>query len=99
MTARRQADIANTESLMKKWGIDSKSKLTQRSPLKASLHIPDDQSTAHIPSKDTWSGDTAKHENPKYTGDAVLGISTMHKSNLVPIFSKEEAIDNASMRR
>lgn len=99
MTAKRKADIANTEALLRKWGINGKSKLTRQYSLKASLHIPSDQSTSHIPSKDTWSGDTAKHENPKYTGDAVLGISTMHKSNLVPIFSKEEAIDNASMRR
>jgi hypothetical protein len=29
----------------------------------------------------------------------VKGIATMHKSNAVPIFSDEEAIDIAHMRR
>lgn len=34
-----------------------------------------------------------------YTGDKVIGIATMHKSNLIPIFSNEEAKDVANMRR
>lgn len=34
-----------------------------------------------------------------YTGDAMLGIGTMHKSNAVPVFSVEEAQDLAKMRR
>ena len=34
-----------------------------------------------------------------YTGTAMKGIGTLHKSNAVPIFSDEEAKDQASMRR
>ncbi len=34
-----------------------------------------------------------------YTGDALIGLSTMHKSNTVPVFSKEEAEAHAKMRR
>lgn len=34
-----------------------------------------------------------------YTGDKLLGIATMHKSNSVPIFKKEDAEDIARMRR
>jgi hypothetical protein len=34
-----------------------------------------------------------------YTGNKLLGIATMHKSNMVPVFSKEDAIEIASMRR
>jgi hypothetical protein len=34
-----------------------------------------------------------------YTGTKVKGIATMHKSNAVPIFSDEEAVDIARMRR
>jgi hypothetical protein len=34
-----------------------------------------------------------------YTGTAMKGIGTLHKSNAVPIFSNEEAIDQANMRR
>jgi hypothetical protein len=36
---------------------------------------------------------------PKYTGTKILGIGTLHKSNGVPIFSEEEAVDIATMRR
>ena len=34
-----------------------------------------------------------------YTGDKVKGIATMHKSNAVPVFSDEQAVDISRMRR
>jgi len=34
-----------------------------------------------------------------YTGTKMKGISTLHKSNAVPVFSDEEIIDIATMRR
>jgi hypothetical protein len=34
-----------------------------------------------------------------YTGDKMKGIGTLHKSNAVPIFTDEEAKDQATMRR
>lgn len=34
-----------------------------------------------------------------YTGDKMIGIATMHKSNLVPIFDHSAAEDVAKMRR
>jgi hypothetical protein len=40
-----------------------------------------------------------KKENKQYTGDAMLGIGTLHKSNAVPVFSSEEAVAMANMRR
>lgn len=40
-----------------------------------------------------------KVESPKYTGTLVKGISTMHKSNAVPIINESEAKEHASMRR
>lgn len=43
--------------------------------------------------------DTPKRERLRYTGTKVLGVATMHKSNLVPVFSEEEAVDVAKMRR
>ena len=36
---------------------------------------------------------------PQYTGTKIKGIGTMHKSNAVPIFSDEDAVDIARMRR
>ena len=43
--------------------------------------------------------DTFKLTPKHYTGNKVIGIACMHKSNLVPIFSQEEAINVATMRR
>ena len=45
------------------------------------------------------AGNTLKREPLKYTGTLVKGIATMHKSNAVPVFSDEEAVDISKMRR
>ena len=55
--------------------------------------------TSHIPSLETNMCDTSRKEAPKYTGDNLLGIAVMHKSNLVPVFKKEQAIEISRMRR
>ena len=45
------------------------------------------------------TGAATKKEPVKYTGDKMIGIGTMHKSNSVPVFSSDEARDIATMRR
>jgi hypothetical protein len=44
-------------------------------------------------------GVALKNEPIKYTGTLVKGISTMHKSNAVPIIDREQAKEHAKMRR
>jgi hypothetical protein len=44
-------------------------------------------------------GICAKPDKKEYTGTLVKGISTMHKSNAVPIINESEAKEHASMRR
>lgn len=45
-------------------------------------------------------GPCLKKERPQYTGDLIVGIGTMHKSNAVPIMrGTEQAKEIASMRR
>ena len=45
------------------------------------------------------SGGTKK-ESPKYTGDLIVGIATMHKSNAVPVMrGTKQAEEIAKMRR
>lgn len=54
----------------------------------------------HIPSLDTGvTGAVTVKATPQYTGTKIRGIGTMHKSNAVPIFSDEDAVDIARMRR
>jgi len=55
--------------------------------------------TPYIPSKDTGYYNTYKRPDQYYTGDNMKGIGTLHKSNAVPIFTDEEARDQAAMRR
>jgi len=55
--------------------------------------------TEYIPSKDTGYYNTFKKADLYYTGDNMKGIGTLHKSNAVPIFTDEEAKDQAKMRR
>ena len=40
-----------------------------------------------------------KSDSKVYTGNKMIGLGTMHKSNTVPIFSDDEARDIAHMRR
>ena len=62
--------------------------------------VPPGRETPRLPSiTDTHRGAVASARPPAYTGSAVLGISTLHKSNAVPVFSAEEAVNIAKMRR
>ena len=44
-------------------------------------------------------GLTPKAPPKVYTGTAIVGIATMHKSNTVPIFNADAAVEVAQMRR
>lgn len=54
---------------------------------------------ARAQSRVTPGGSTAKKATPVYTGDKVLGIAVLHKSCLQPVFTEEQALDVAKMRR
>lgn len=45
------------------------------------------------------TGAVTTKPTPTYTGSNIIGIATMHKSNMVPIFNDEAAKDVAKMRR
>ena len=55
--------------------------------------------TSHIKSLETAEHNCTKPKKKEYTGTLVKGISTMHKSNAVPIINAEEAKEHANMRR
>jgi hypothetical protein len=105
--ARKARDLDESwKALQKKWGVEAEEKKRSRA-LSApalntsgySLAIPEDRNTtAHIKSVDT-GGNAILKPAKVYTGTKVKGIGTMHKSNAVPIFSDEEAIEISRMRR
>jgi hypothetical protein len=56
--------------------------------------------TKNYPSmSNSIAGFAPRKENQKYTGDYITGIATMHKSNLVPITNKQQAVEVSQMRR
>lgn len=56
--------------------------------------------TVRHPSLNSGEGNATKPIHGKvYTGSAMLGIGTLHKSNAVPIFSSDEAVEISKMRR
>lgn len=90
---------ADWQALMKKY--PAKKVKTSPGQLKDSyrLSIPADRDPRRFPSLDTGQGSATKAAPKVYTGDKMVGIGTMHKSNMVPIFSDQEAKDISTMRR
>jgi hypothetical protein len=105
---KRKAEEAERtwKELLKRQGIEQEER-KQRRAMSApslsgnySLAIPEGRNTtAHIPSRDTGGGNATLPAPKVYTGTKVLGIATMHKSNAVPVFSDEQAVDISKMRR
>tara|TARA_B100000085_G_scaffold214482_1_gene198666 strand:- start:6379 stop:6774 length:396 start_codon:yes stop_codon:yes gene_type:complete len=66
------------------------------------LSVPDYRSSGNsIPTSDVIpGGSTAPQERQIYSGERrLLGVATMHKSNMVPVFDRDDAKDIAQMRR
>ena len=64
------------------------------------LTTPPGRETVKHPSVVTPGGSCTKPVTGNvYTGTAMIGIGTLHKSNAVPIFTNEDAKDQANMRR
>lgn len=98
-----QKEQAEYEAWLKKHGVDTTKKRRKvtspvvTNPVVVSGNVP--RETKYYPSLNSMSGSTAPVEKKIYTGDKIVGIAAMHKSNLVPIFNDDAAKDVASMRR
>jgi len=101
--AKRARDLEQSWSeLLKRQGIEAEEKKRAKA-LKAptltyKLSAPPGRETQKINSLSTPGGSTAA-VHKVYTGDKIIGIATMHKSNAVPVFSDEQAVEISRMRR
>jgi hypothetical protein len=101
--ARKARELdASWKELQKKWGVEEEEKKRAKA-LKAptltyKLSAPPGRETQKIKSLSTPGGSTAA-VHKVYTGDKIIGIATMHKSNAVPVFSDEQAVEISRMRR
>ena len=103
--ARKARELDESwKALQKQWGVEAEDKRRKRAMsaevLSYSLPTPVGRTnTHHIPSLNSGAGIAALAPAKVYTGTKIKGIGTMHKSNAVPIFSDEEAVAIATMRR
>jgi len=102
--ARKARELEESwKDLLRRQGIEQEEKKRGRAlkaaPLSGySLSVPAERSTRQYKSLDT-GGNATLAPAKVYTGTKVKGIATMHKSNAVPVFSDEEAIEISRMRR
>lgn len=103
--ARKARELdASWAELQKKWGVEADERKRKRAmtqpTLTYKLSAPAGRETVRHPSlgANDHSGSTAP-VHKVYTGTKILGIATMHKSNAVPVFSDEQAVDISRMRR
>ena len=103
--ARKARELDESwKELQKKWGIEQEDRKRKRA-LTSEVWTPAPafnrcSGDPKIPSvKDTHLGAVSSKPVQHYTGTKIIGIGTLHKSNAVPVFSDEEAIDMAKMRR
>jgi hypothetical protein len=103
--ARKARELDESwKELQKKWSVEAEDKKRKRAmsaeTLAYSLPTPVGRTnTHHIKSLNSGAGIAALAPAKVYTGTKIKGIGTMHKSNAVPIFSDEEAVAIANMRR
>ena len=95
---------AEWDKKQKEWASMSKPNMVAQKA-KAKTYIPPSTPVGRDSGKQYKSLDTgvkgavATKATPHYTGDRLLGITIVHKSCLQPVFSQEEAIAAAQMRR
>lgn len=105
--ARKARELDESwKELQKKWGLEAEEKKRSRAMSAPSLSgsyklsIPEGRNTtSHIKSRDSGGGVATLPPPKVYTGTKVMGIATMHKSNAVPVFSSEDAVEISKMRR
>ena len=101
--AKRARELEQSwKELCKRQGVEAEEKKRAKA-LKAptltyKLSAPPGRETQKINSLSTPGGSTAA-VHKVYTGDKIIGIATMHKSNAVPVFSDEQAVEISRMRR
>jgi hypothetical protein len=110
LTRSDREAIASFEAMQRKWdnvpkfarsntaSVRCRADVTSAIP---KLATPPGRSSGHeYKSVDTgFNGGTKPVHGLRYTGDKIMGVAVMHKSNLVPVYKGQDAIDIARMRR
>lgn len=88
--------------LRKRWKVEDQKRVSKNLSAKAYQPAPINYRGSSLPKitnpVQSWDPCT-KNPDKVYTGSAIIGIGTMHKSNAIPIFSDDQAKDISKMRR
>lgn len=100
--AKARQSAESWSELLRKYDVNpsakNSKKIVSTAPASARVVRPG-SSTRHIPSLDSGNGIAAVKSHIQYTGEAMIGIGQLHKSNAIPVFSKADAVDISKMRR
>jgi len=98
ITKRDRQAQADHDKWLRKMGVHPEQLATKE---KQSVHsIPDYTTDSRsLPTSDRIDGHCPQKSGNKYTGDYIIGIATTHKSNLMPVTSKKQAVEASTMRR
>ena len=101
--ARKARELATEwEKLKARWAVPAPTRRRRTfEPLAGcyTLTVPEGRATTRAIPSVPMTGNATRAEPKVYTGTKVRGIATMHKSNAVPVFSDEEAVEISRMRR
>lgn len=101
--ARKARELAaDWEQLKTRWAVPAPTRSRKKfEPLAGSyaLTVPEGRASTRVIPSMPMTGNATKAAPKVYTGTKVKGIATMHKSNAVPVFSDEEAVEISRMRR
>jgi hypothetical protein len=96
----KQRQLADDwQKMINKWEPKKQLKVKETVNSIPKLTAPAGRETVRYPSLNTGNSGGFKKDPLFYTGDKMKGIGTLHKSNAVPIFTDDEAKDQANMRR
>jgi hypothetical protein len=88
------------QAWLTKHGATGKRQKKTFTPLEYKLEVPAGRTSSRdFPSRGNGIGTATLKDKSVYTGDKMMGIGTLHKSNAVPVFSQEEAQEMSKMRR
>ena len=100
--AKARMNKESWEELLKRHGVEQEQRKKKRA-LEAPAYKPSEpyrrDTGPRVPSLNSGVGNAFKSPDKVYTGDAMIGIGQLHKSNGIPIFKQEDAKDLAKMRR
>ena len=85
-----KAAVAEHEAFLKRMGVKGKSDYRYDLP---------NLNTGPRVTSDRIPGNGSKKKTNKYSGDEIMGIVTTHKSNLMPVSNKKDAVAASQMRR